>query len=343
MFIVSHPSTSQAQQNIFDAIDMVEQGEKKKAAQWLESSFRTALTLPSLSHDLFYYADAVIRLDLVLLVTHPKLQILIARVQNEQPSLNYPEALLGRFPDASAISEDKNKSYSLILDAFKLAQHGQNPEEARRLVNRALENFRKLRDMQGELEALHFSGRVEHELENLDQAMIWYDQALEAARLLHDESAVARVMHERARIFQLRDYNFIKAEEGYRYALNYYADQKDEVNLQVAINGLTSLAEGALSYDEFYLPLLEKEGAPIGSPAQYLHIRGVAIKAEFLVKYDYYMQLLIRWAGQELERDLALARYIIEETSRIAELRQDEGFLREIVELDRRLNHKERI
>lgn len=335
--MTSLPPSAEAQQSILEAIELVEQGDRKKAAQWLESGFRLASSLPSLSPDLLYFADAAVRLNLLPLVTHPKLRALIPRVRDEGPMLNYPEPLLARFPDSSDLPEDTRESYSRLAEAFKLAQKGHDPERARGLAMRALENFRRVRDAQGELEALHFSGRVEHELDNLDQAMIWYDRTLEAAYRLNDERAIARAMHERARIFEKRDHDFLQAEAGYRHALNYYARHRDEANLQVAINGLARLAEGALSFDEFFLPLLEKEGVPVGSPAQYLHIRGAAIRAELGENYLYYLRLLLQWAGQELERDANLARYIVREVVRIADFRQDQRFSGEIDELNHRL------
>lgn len=367
------PPSKEVQDEIRKAAILAhKEGDLQKAAQRLESCYARSLALPYGTNDLLYYASAAIQLGLEDLISNSQFIVSIHYVRYEQPLLQEPSSLREEYTRYYRPKEDahregggffaslfggrgkkgstktgrpsereraRRQAYGLLNQAIEMLQAQQNLADAEKLAEQAVELFRQVQDQQGEADALHFQGRIKHEMNQLDGALALYEQALELARYNDYPAQIARAMHERARIFERRDYHFIKAEEGYRYGLNYYASIQDAANLQVSINGLTRLAEGALSNDEFFLPTLEKEGVPVGSPVAYLHIRGVAIKAEFLTHYNKYMDLLLKWTDQELERDLPLARYILREAERIATLHQDFSYLREIDVLKGRLPH----
>jgi tetratricopeptide (TPR) repeat protein len=237
----------------------------------------------------------------------------------------------------SSIESVRRENYPILNRAVETVLEGGNTTEARRLAQQALDNFRKVGDRQGEADSLHYQGRIEHELGNLDEAMYLYEQALEIARFVNYQEAITRAMHERARIFFRRDRDLIKAEEGFRYALHYYASQADEPNLQVAINGLGALAEDALSMSEFYLPTLERDGVPYGTPEEFLYIRAIAIRAEIGTMGHRYREHLVEWAEKVLQKDPRFAEYILCEAKRTAELCGDHSVLRAIGKLHRRL------
>jgi hypothetical protein len=82
----------------------------------------------------------------MLLILHEKIEVRVEiDIDVSLGILPLEEELFAGFPDVSDIPESKEKSYTLISDAFKLAQNGQNPEEARALMKRARENFEKMK------------------------------------------------------------------------------------------------------------------------------------------------------------------------------------------------------
>jgi len=350
------PPSRNAQDRIRKAAVMARKdGQNEKAAAWLERCFTETQTQ---SNDRLYYASAVIALGLNDLIQSGTFRRAVDYVSFEQPLLDEPDSLRAEFTQvypqknkppqkkgfwASLFGGGKKKGpsgrkgYVMLNQAIGLMQAGTNWPEANRLARETLDYFREIGDAQGEADALHFQGRIFHEQERLEEAMACYDQALEIARYHNLPAQLARAMHERARIFHHRDYDFMKAEEGYWYALNYYASVKDEANLQASINCLGLLGQDALSNDEFFLPKMEKEGVPVGLPAGFLHVRGAVIKAEFYVHYNKYLDLLARWTGQEAERDPPFARYILGELERVARMRHDERYIRQAEALKRQL------
>jgi tetratricopeptide (TPR) repeat protein len=242
MAAVTSPPTAQAQEFIREAIGLVARGEPEDAARRLQSGFRVAQFLPLPAADIVCYADAVLRLKLMAFVTMPRFR---ACIRGDKPSLAYPDALLAAFPNPAEMPEGKYASYALLVEATSAEPEPKVPGEARELMARALDNFRRMQNLPGQIEAMHAAGRL-HGLDNLDGAMEWYDQEVELARQLNDDRSVARAMHERARVFQRRDYDFQQAEEGYRHALRYYLDRREENNIEAAIKCLGQLGQEAL-------------------------------------------------------------------------------------------------
>jgi tetratricopeptide (TPR) repeat protein len=366
------PPSSKAQAAIRKAAVLAhKEGDRNRAAEWLEKCWAEAATVQPADNDLLYFANAAYQLGVADLVSDRGFADAISCVRFEQPLLDEPESLRAEYTKYFQPKEDAPKerggffaslfgkkikqsvhraaldaekeaascqAYSLLNQAIEMLKIGINLPDALKLSGQATELCVQVQDMDGETDGLHFQGRIQHAMNNLDDAMRLYEQALARARYNDNKAQIARAMHEQARIFQHRDYNFIKAEECYRYGLNYYASIKDLSNLQISINALGNLAQDALSNDEFFLPTMEKEGVPVGSPASYLHIRGAVIKAEFLTHYSKYMELLLQWVEQELQRNVPLARYILREADRIATLHSDARFLAQVSELMRRIS-----
>lgn len=350
------PPSQDAQKKIQKAAVMARKdGKKEEAAALLERCFTET---PAQSKDRLYYASAVIALGLNNLIQSGPFRRAVIEVHYEQPLLDEPESLRAEFTReypqkkepprkegflASLFGGGKKKGasvqkgYALLNKAIGLMRAGSNWPEANRLAREALEFFRQAGDARGEADALHFQGRIFHEQERLEEAMACYDQALEIARYHNLPEQIARAMHERARIYHRGSYDFMKAEECYRYALNYYASVKDEANVQASIDSLGQLGQDALSNDEFFLPQMEREGVPVGQPAGFLHVRGAVMKAEFFTHYNKYLDLLVRWTGQEAERDLPFARYILRELERVARMHQDERYISQAEALKRQL------
>ena len=146
--------------------------------------------------------------------------------------------------------------YRLIERALQAALKKNDASAARRLIKQASEQFRQAGDPIGELNALHFTGRIEHQFENQDEALRLYDAALKVAERINCLEIAARARHERARIFSDRC-QFIEAEAGFRFAINYYGARKDSANFWAAVYGLRNLAQDGLFYSDYFLESLE--------------------------------------------------------------------------------------
>lgn len=226
-------------------------------------------------------------------------------------------------------SDERSKPEDRRQDAYEhtdravyLARDEGDADNARRLIKEALSTFKSLGDKVGEAHALHFQGRVEHELGNEDQAMPMYDHALEMAQSLNYEPVIARAKHERARIFRKR-HLFSVAEEGFDYAARYYAKQGDEANLQASVNQIGYLAETALHSPEFYLDALERTGVPIGTPEDYLYVRALMIQAKIKEDCRLFLQRLLQKAIAINKRDPRFAAYVLDEARTISRLRNE--------------------
>ncbi len=217
---------------------------------------------------------------------------------------------------------DHRDAYQWIEQAVHLAVDNHDAENSRRLIQRAIDVFQAFEDEIGEVQAIHFQGRIEHELGNEEQAMTLYDQALALAYAINYEPVIARAMHERSRIFRRR-HLFIAAEDGFRYALNYYASQADEANLQATLNQMSDLAENALHSPEFFLDALEQDGVPTGTPEGYLYVRAVAILAEIRDEGRFFRQRLLQKAMATYKSDPKFAFYILRKVNEVAEFRKD--------------------
>ncbi len=216
----------------------------------------------------------------------------------------------------------RRDAYEWVERAAYLARDKGDADNARRLIKKALRVFKSLGDEVGEIHALHFQGRVEHELGNEDQAMPMYDQALAMAQSMNYKPVIARAKHERARIFRKR-HLFSAAEEGFRYALEYYATQTDEANLQATLNQMSALAESALHSPEFFLDTLERTGVPIGTPEDYLYVRALAILAEIRDEGRFFRQRLLQKAMATFRHDPKFAQYVLDETRATARFHND--------------------
>lgn len=217
---------------------------------------------------------------------------------------------------------DHRQAYKWIEQAVHLAIHDHDTEKSRRLIQRAIDAFQTLGDTVGEVQALHFKGRIEHELGNEEQAMTLYDQALAMAQAMHYEPVIVRVAHERSRIYRNRGL-FILAEDGFRYALDYYASQADEANLQATLDQLNDLAENALHSPEFFIDALEHDGVAAGAPEDYLYVRALAILAEIKDEGRFFRQRLLQKAMAVYKSDPRFAFYILRKVKGIAAFRKD--------------------
>jgi tetratricopeptide (TPR) repeat protein len=226
---------------------------------------------------------------------------------------------------------DHRQAYKWIEQAVHLAVHDHDAENSRRLIQRAIDVFQTFGDTVGEVQALHFKGRIEHELGNEEQAMTFYDQALAMAQAMHYEPVIVRVAHERSRIYRNRGL-FILAEDGFRYALNYYASQTDEANLQATLDQLNDLAENALHSPEFFIDALERDGVAAGTPEDYLYVRALAILAEIKDEGLFYRQRLLQKAMALYKSNPRFAFYILRKVRAIAEFRKD-GLIINLVDL----------
>jgi tetratricopeptide (TPR) repeat protein len=217
---------------------------------------------------------------------------------------------------------DLHEGYVLIEQAVRLASEEGDARKARQVIQQAMKHFQMLGDEVGVAHVVHFQGRIEHELGNLDQAMELYEKALALADTNDCQSVIARAKHERARIYAHR-HDFVQAEDGFRYSLNYYASQADEPNLQATLNVMSTLAENALVSPEFFLPALESTGVPYGTPEDYLYVRAIAIMAEIRDDGRYFRQRLVQKAIAIHVHDRRFAYTILDEIFRIASLKKD--------------------
>jgi tetratricopeptide (TPR) repeat protein len=321
MTIIPPPSTD-AQTAIREAAILAHRaGDPARAARWLESCWtRSASTHPNWN-DLLYYANAAIQLGLMDMISNREFVKAMEYVRVEQPLLDEPASLREEYtkyyqpkaaspcarsqsgPERSSETEARSiaegtigrAGYPLLNQAIRKLQDGRDLPDALQLSHEALARFREAGDREGEADALHFAGRIEHEMNHFDQASALYEQALKIAREFHNDGQIARARHERARLYSQHDYDFVQAESGFRFALDYYARIRDLANMQAAMKALARLAQTALSYDEVYLPKLRKYPPAVGSPEAFLHIRGVVIKAELLSHNNRYMELLLQW------------------------------------------------
>jgi hypothetical protein len=230
--------------------------------------------------------------------------------------------------------------YTLIKEALDVLLRQKNGDNARRMIEEARRCFTEVGDEIGQCHAQHFAGRIEHELGNIDAAMVMYDVALASAESLKCESIVARARHERARIFKTK-YLFMEAEDGFRQAMRYYVSQSDIANIQAAINQFGDLAHGGLYHADFFLPALKKSGVPFGTPEEYLEVRSVAILSELVEDGPahfggrYYRERLIQKAMGRFPEDPKLANYILSEAFNVGMIRDDKEILQVAQELDR--------
>ncbi len=235
--------------------------------------------------------------------------------------------------------EKLNNDFSLLDYGIKIAFQEGALSEGCSFIQKALDNFQINHCIEGEAYALHFLGRIEHEQGHLDRALSLYNQALKTAHFINNKAVIARAMYERARIFMTRDFDFVQAEDGFRYALTYYASEKDEANMQLAMNSLGNLAQDALSLSEFFLPKLEHDGAPVGKPEEYLIVRCMAIRAEFAVNHQYWRICLLQQAEKVLKTDSYLTSYILHEVERTGEIYNDVQTLNAAFEMMQRLRY----
>jgi hypothetical protein len=162
-------------------------------------------------------------------------------------------------------------------------------------------------------------------------ALALYADALRLSRESGYESGIAAVAHEKARIDEARG-EFVRAEEGFRYALKFYARIRDEANLEAAIRGLATLASHALEMVDEFVPAIEREGAPIGTAEQYLWVRAHAIMSEVGREGSFWRRRLIQrsmaWHGIAA----GLSAYAVEEVRRTAPF-GEEGFADRVAEI----------
>jgi len=175
----------------------------------------------------------------------------------------------------------------------------------------------------GEIDAAHLLARIAHEAGKLDEAASQYEHVRSMAAALGYQEGVARVAHEMARIHDERG-EFSAAEDGFRYALRFYAMRGDQSNVQAAIDGLCHLADHALSVPDVFLPNLREESLPFGPPQRYLDIRATAVRAEF---NDYSRRRLVQKGLTLFAHDSTAFHYALDRAQRAADFVRDEFVL----------------
>jgi hypothetical protein len=178
-------------------------------------------------------------------------------------------------------------------------------------------------DRFAEIDAAHMLARIAHESGKFDEAAREYEHVRSMAIALGYEEALARVAHEMARIHDVCG-EFSAAENGFRYALCFYAKRQDRANVQAAINGLSHLADHALSVPDVFLPNLCTERLPFGPPERYLDIRATAVLAEF---NDYYRRRLVQKGLTLFAHDSIAFHYALERAQHAADFVGDEFVL----------------
>jgi hypothetical protein len=207
-----------------------------------------------------------------------------------------------------------------ILQAGYAALNQKSWDAARSLARDARRACMVTGDYRGEIDATHLLARIDHESGNLDSAAQQYESVHQMSEGIDYQDGVVRAGHEMARI-QAHRGQFLEAEAGFRRALHFYADRRDEANLQAAIDGLIALGEGALSFPDHFLPHLDPQEVLFGSANQYLDIRATALLAEF---NDYYRKRLLHKGLAAYGHSPEVFRYALEEARRSAAFVQDE-------------------
>ena len=217
--------------------------------------------------------------------------------------------------------QDREEALRLLQQASDLFR-ANNYARAKEIAESCVDLCRSLGEPWCEAYAVQLLGRIEHESKNLDKAVELYDEALRISRAAGYEGGVAAAEHEKARIAATRG-EFRKAERGFRLALKFYATRNDHArqdpaNLQAALNQLADLALSALQFPDQFLPALDSDGVPVGTPEGYLWVRAHTILAEVGAAGAFYRRRLIQRAMALRDSDRRLSDYALQEAGRIA-------------------------
>lgn len=231
--------------------------------------------------------------------------------------------------------QDREEALHLLQQASDLFR-GSDYARAKEIAASCVELCRALGEPWCEAYAVQLLGRIEHERKNLDKAVELYDEALRISRAAGNEGGIAAAEHEKARIAATRG-EFLEAEEGFRWALKFYATRnnqarQDPANLQAALNQLGDLALRALQFPDQYLPALQRDGVPVGTPEGYLWVRAHAIMAEVGGESVYYRRRLIQRAMALRDSDRRLSDYALQEAMRTA-LFSEDSFAARVAEI----------
>jgi hypothetical protein len=188
-----------------------------------------------------------------------------------------------------------------------------------RLAQIALEGYRKVACLQGEIDALHILGRIEQQLGNDDRATDFYNEEIAKAQPIRHLEGIARANHEKA-LIAFKNNDFIKAENGLRFSFRCYLNNHDERKAQFAINDLNRIAESALLSPAQFIPTISNDDTVIGHPPpeDYLSVRALAILSEFSPDRIYFRKRLIQRA-LVLHKYQGLFRYALYDVQRAAD------------------------
>ena len=129
----------------------------------------------------------------------------------------------------------------ILNNAYELYNTGEL-EKALTVANNCLDRCKNEADPILRIDALHLIGRINHDIEEYQQADRLYNKVLQLSEQYDYPAAFVSAVQGKSRLAESA-YDLLEAEAGFRFALDYYAAIEHMSNMTVAINGLRRVAE----------------------------------------------------------------------------------------------------
>ncbi|MBC8876269.1 MAG: tetratricopeptide repeat protein [Planctomycetes bacterium] len=222
----------------------------------------------------------------------------------------------GRIPKrVDPSEEDLRVGRKMLASAFTAFDSGRY-DDARSAASDAARQFESLRHRLGHVDALQLLARVDHETGKIREALTRYDETLKVSRKLGYDTGIARAFQGKARIDGAEG-ELVSAETGFRYVIGFCAARRDEVSLLTVTDQICHLAARALSRPELFVPAVQRDECPLGSPRDFVETRGHIIMSEFKDSGREHSETLVKQAMAARSNDRQFFSYLVYELERL--------------------------